>query len=208
MNKITLTIMLVLTLILTACGTQGGTTGSPTAEALPASAKLILGTFKLEGTENAVTAEQAAELLPLWQVYQSLTTSDTAAQTEIDALVQQLQETMTSSQVKSIDAMNLTQNDVMTVMTEQNVVEAAPQQSTTTTVNVSGGAPQGDPGGGGMPPADMGAGGDPSMTSGGVAPVTTSSGSTSSTTTQSTGSAGIPSALLDALIQLLQGKAA
>jgi len=207
MNKITLTIMLVLTLILTACGTQGGTTGSPTAEALPASAKLILGTFKLEGTENAVTAEQAAELLPLWQVYQSLTASDTAAQTEIDALVQQLQETMTSSQVKSIDAMNLTQNDVMTVMAEQNIVEAASQQGTTTTVNVSGGAPQGGPADGGMPPADIGAGADPMM-GGGAAPVTTSSGSTSSTTTQSTGSAGIPSALLDALIQLLQGKAA
>jgi hypothetical protein len=35
--------------------------------ALPVSSQLALGTFQLEGTENAVTPAQAAALLPLWQ---------------------------------------------------------------------------------------------------------------------------------------------
>ena len=84
MKKITITVMLLLTLFLTACGTQTSVTGTPAAEGLAAAAELALGTFKLEGTEQAVTAEQSANLLPLWQVYQSLTASDTAAQAEIE----------------------------------------------------------------------------------------------------------------------------
>jgi hypothetical protein len=203
MKQITLISMIVLSLVLTACGgTQSASqTGSPTAETLPAASRLVLGTFKLEGTENTVTAEQAAELLPLWQIYASLTQSDTAAQAEIDALVEQIEETMRPGQAEAINEMGLTKADVMVVMAEQKIVEAAPQQSGT--VNVSSGSPQGGPDGG-MPPSDMG-GGDPAM-AGGAVPMGTSGESTESTTTQITGEAGVPSVLVEALIQLLQSK--
>ena len=50
--------------------------------------QVAIGTIKLDGTENAVTAEQAKELLPLWETLQVLEGSDTAATEEKDALDQ------------------------------------------------------------------------------------------------------------------------
>jgi len=45
------------------------------ANALPVEYQLLLGTFKLEGTAQAVTADQAKLLLPLWQQIQKLSPS-------------------------------------------------------------------------------------------------------------------------------------
>lgn len=197
MKKTMITLM-VLALALTACAGMRSTsssTAAPTQVALPASMQVILGTFRLEGTAQAVSAGQAAELLPLWQVYQDLEGSGTAAQEEIDALVGQIQETMSQSQIQAIQAMGLTQADVMTVMAEQELVEAAPQMSSGSTVSAGGLD-------GGMPPADMG-GEDPTMM-GGAAPVSVSSSGSGSGVAQP----GVPSALLEALIQLLQTRAA
>ena len=86
-NKIVLPILLVFMLLLAACGSattnnnnfsgqgngnnQANGQGNGTAQTMPLSEKLALGTLKLEGTSNAVTAKQAADLLPLWQVYSS-----------------------------------------------------------------------------------------------------------------------------------------
>jgi hypothetical protein len=199
LKKRTIISLLLLSLLLAACGTAPTastvSSGSATAEALPAASQLILGTFKLEGTDHAVTAEQAAQLLPLWQVYRELSTSDTAAQAEVEALVEQVQETMTSSQMKAINTMGLTQNDIATVMAEQKVVEAAPLANTSTTV--SSGAALGGPVGE-MPPADMGD--DPAMGAAGMEPVSASGRSSDSTSVQPAGSTGIPSALIDALV--------
>ena len=49
-----------------------------------------LGTLKLEGTDQVVTASQAGQLLTLWQAYQSLSNSDTSSQVELEALVKQI----------------------------------------------------------------------------------------------------------------------
>lgn len=198
MKKITLTILILLTLTLAACGsTSSGTqstavTLDSSSITLPTQTELILGTFKLEGTAQAISAEQAATMLPLWQVYQDLNASDTAAQAEINALVEQIQATMTSEQLAAIDDMNLTQQDIMAVMIEKNVVEAAQPQTTTSQSSIA--APQDGPGG------DM---------LGGMQPQTASSTQSSpAQSAQGQTSATIPSALLDALIQLLQSKAA
>jgi hypothetical protein len=100
---------------------------------LPLAEKLAIGTLKLENTSYALTSKQAGDLLPLWQVYSSLITSDTAAQEEKDALAQQIQETMTSDQMKSIDGMNLTQRDIFSslqqlgLLTQQVNANATPQ---------------------------------------------------------------------------------
>jgi hypothetical protein len=120
-NKIAFTLLLIPILILSACGSKTGNPastaqGNANAQELPLSTKLAIGTLKLEGTTSAITPTQAKDLLPLWQVYSSLITSDTAAQEEKDALAQQIQETMTADQIKAIDAMNLTQREVFTSM--------------------------------------------------------------------------------------------
>ena len=128
MKKATLTILTILILALTACsGTSNTPSSTPlqltdgTAPELSTASKLVVGSFKLEETDLAITSEQAVALLPVWQVYQEVSTSDTAAQAEIDALIEQIQETLTTEQMDAINAMNLTQQDVFTIMQERGI---------------------------------------------------------------------------------------
>ncbi len=88
--------------------TYGGALDTTYPNALDVTSQLALGTLKLEGTENAVTEAQAAQLLPLWEAL-----SGTAAETEAErtGLVQQIEDTMTATQVSAIAAMALTQAD-------------------------------------------------------------------------------------------------
>ena len=72
MKKFTLILSIPLILILTACGSSnaanpGSATQNGTAAGeLPATTQIALGTLKLDDTDNAITKEQAAKLLPLW----------------------------------------------------------------------------------------------------------------------------------------------
>nr|NIM52723.1 hypothetical protein [Gemmatimonadales bacterium] len=91
--------LLALMLAVTACGSDdssGAEASNPTsaestgvalnenyADALPVSSQLAIGTLMLEDTENAVTVEQAGELLPNYQMLQALQSSGTAAQAEL-----------------------------------------------------------------------------------------------------------------------------
>jgi len=78
------------------------------ANALPVSSQLALGTFLLEETGNAVTPEQAAALLPLWQAIQAGTLQ---SETETNAVLKQIEGMMTSEQLTSIAAQQLTWED-------------------------------------------------------------------------------------------------
>ena len=77
-------------------------------EALPVRLQLTLGTLMLEGTPDAVTPEQAAQLLPLWQALQALTASGTSATAETNAVLAQIEATMTQAQLGAINTMRLT----------------------------------------------------------------------------------------------------
>jgi hypothetical protein len=94
--------------------TQPGYTSTPKANpqadntSLPLAAQLAVGTLKLEGTDHAVTTQQAAQLLLLWQAYRTLSASDTAALVELEAIIQQIQATLTPEQTQAIEAMQLT----------------------------------------------------------------------------------------------------
>ena len=124
MHRITL-ITLTLTLVLAAC--SGGATPAPASApdtyvspnldtsyegALAARNQLALGTLELAGTPNAVTPEQAAALLPLWQALLSTQKSGAAAQAEVSALLSQIEGAMTAEQLAAIRAMQLTQTDL------------------------------------------------------------------------------------------------
>jgi len=74
---------------------------------------LALGTFKLEGTENAVSAGQAAKLLPLWTVIESGALQGDA---ESNAVVAQIRGAMTEAQLAAIDRMGLTMEDTQAWM--------------------------------------------------------------------------------------------
>ena len=102
----------VLLLSLAACGGQpaalDASAGSTELtedyeDALTIKNQLLLGTLRLEGTDQAVTGTQAQALLPLWQAYAALTASGTAATKEIESVQNQIVEALTEEQVAEID---------------------------------------------------------------------------------------------------------
>ena len=209
----------VLTLLLTlvACGKTSSSTDSTNDQgSLSLEMQLLVGTFKLEDTELAVSADQAEQLLPLWQTLQSLSTSGTAATEEIDAVVNQIKSTMTSQQMDKITAMKLTQQDMMSLMSQAGVFSNG-DSSATPPVALDGFPSGGDmpSGGGGMPSGGggmpSGGGGMPSGGGGfpaGGAPDMGSVPEGMSVTPQAARSNGmtnqVPVPLLNALIELLQ----
>jgi hypothetical protein len=160
-SKFVLPLLLISILILSACGSRAGNSTSTAqsnsnTQGLPLPEKLAIGTLKLEGTASAITSAQASDLLPLWQVYSSLIASDTAAQEEKDALVQQIQETMTKEQVQAIENMNLTQRDVFASMQQLGI---APQFGANGTTQQNGNTTRGNGQGGNFTPREFPGGG-------------------------------------------------
>ena len=89
----------------------------------------------------------------MWYVLQDLNESGSAAQEEIDGLVNQIQETMTDDQINAIADMGLTREDMVALM--QGSGGETNSAKTGSTSNVTGGGPGG-------PPPDM-PGGLPGM---------------------------------------------
>ena len=121
MKKTLFALMIIFTLILSACGSTAPETvrlNTEYEDSLSIQLQLSAGTFELEGTDLAVDNAQATDLIPLWQVLNSLNESGTAAPEELDALVVQIQETMTTEQINAIIAMQLTMEDMGVVMQE------------------------------------------------------------------------------------------
>jgi len=77
--------------------------------ALMASSQLMLGTLKVEGTEQAVTLAQAKALLPLWQAFQGNVLQGSA---ERNATLAAIEGQMTPAQMDAIAALRLTQADL------------------------------------------------------------------------------------------------
>lgn len=77
--------------------------------ALPPTNQLVLGILLLENSDNAITAEQAASMLILWQALQSGTIQN---QTERAAILTQIEGTLTEAQIEEIGAMQLTFADI------------------------------------------------------------------------------------------------
>jgi hypothetical protein len=114
--------------------------------ALSASSQLALGTLQLEGTEQAVTPEQAAALLPLWQALQSGALQN---DTERNAVLKQIEGTMTQEQLTAIAGLQLTQEDLRAWMQENDI---RPSGIFTGTMEWQGGTPRPPGGFGGGPP--------------------------------------------------------
>jgi hypothetical protein len=217
MKKLPLILLTVLILALTACAAVSTGTGPVTVtesasstDGLPAATQLILGTLKLEETENAVTAQQAAELLPLWQTLQVLSESDTAADQEKESLITQIQETMTAEQMQTITAMNLTREDMASILQEQGMAMGGNAQSSSSqsgNASNSGGQVFG-PGGGGPPDEMLMPGGG-----GGFGPsgqgqnLSSDQIATAQAARQESSGNLVPPMLMNALIEYLQEKA-
>jgi hypothetical protein len=96
------------------------------ADALDVNGQLALGTIRLEGTEQAVTPEQAAALLLLWRAIQGGTLQ---GDVETNAVVLQIEGTMTSEQLAAIAAMQLTQEDLQGWVQDQGLNVGAGEEA-------------------------------------------------------------------------------
>jgi len=73
---------------------------------------LSFGTLKLAETATPVSAEQAAQMLMLWQALDTMTKSGNSATAEVEALLAQIEQTLTAEQITAINAMKLTQTEL------------------------------------------------------------------------------------------------
>ncbi len=145
--------------------------------------QLAAGMLKLDGTSNAVTAQQAAQLLPLWQSLQQIETtavpqggtpqapsasaSGTPGARPNGAMMQQMnaqytliRNAMTPAQIQAITAMNLSRQDIATVFQQDGIQMGGPGQGFGFRQN--GGTftpPNGTPRAPGTPGAFQGSGG-------------------------------------------------
>jgi hypothetical protein len=173
---LTAMVLAALVLALGGCATiknvVGGSDGAGAAPAngnngMPSVTQLLIGTLKLEGSDQPVTAEQAAELLPLWKAYRTLSDSDIASTAEMAALVRQINETMSKEQTQFIKELEVGPDDMATLVRELGVETTGPGTKTRDESQRTGGGgfPGGGggfPGGGGMPGGGMpGSGGFP-----------------------------------------------
>ena len=130
--------------------------------ALSPMGQLALGTLKLEDGELAVNEDQAAELLPLWQALQSLSNSQTTAQAELDAVLKQIQGTMSAEQVAAIAEMQLTEDSLTEFVAGGELGFGGFRGFGGQRGDSEGGSPGGGPGGfGGGPGGFGGPGGGP-----------------------------------------------
>ncbi|MCA9933297.1 MAG: hypothetical protein H6662_07675 [Ardenticatenaceae bacterium] len=137
-HKVLSLILIILALALAACGgtdeavggadTSGGETAVATLnedydDALTIRNQLLLGIMRLEGTAQAVTAEQAPELTTLWQAFAALSDSGTAAPEETEAIQNQIVAVLTTEQVNAIAAMKLTNTMLQEYYVETGISE-------------------------------------------------------------------------------------
>ncbi len=166
-TKINTSIMTIfLVLILAACsGTPAvqapaqNQSGDPMADFAnqPVENKLAVGILSLEGTNKALTADQAKAMLPLWEAVKSLRTDPNTTAQEISGLYQQIQQTLTPDQVQAIQDLDLDPQEVQALMEKYGLqfqpnaaVTQDPSAMATRIAGRSSNGAAGGPGGGGF----------------------------------------------------------
>ena len=203
-KAITTSIFIILVVALAACSSTSITSAiSSTVQSTSSNSvqsKLSVGLLQLQGTNLAVTSQQAAALLPLWKAVKSLSTSSTTAPAEISALYQQIQDSLTPEQVTAIQKLTLTQTDLTTLEQRYGVQASRTRNATSATAaqasqsqanNIAG--ITGGPGGGS----------DIASITGGVSGQTTQTSSTTKKTTSSS-KTDLNPMFAGAVIQMLQ----
>ncbi|MBI3174504.1 MAG: hypothetical protein HYZ25_12335 [Chloroflexi bacterium] len=174
--------------------TQAGTTSSALStdytDAVSVAEQLLTGTFMLADTNLSLTGEETAQLIPLWMSLKKAVQNSTA-QEQTDAILQQIESTLTAEQVKAIADFKITRQSMMSVLQDKGVTMGGPQGNGGPNGQGAGTPPDGTPPAGGTgdgngnPPQMNGTpqAGNPPQGRGGF----------------------LPPELIDALIQFLQG---
>jgi hypothetical protein len=186
--------------------------------AFPVELQLAIGTMMLEDMEFAVDSEMAAELLPLWKAYRSLSESNTTAEIELEAISNQIQDTMQEQQLSAIADMQLTRADMFEIANKIGLEMGAgmgmgafnlenmdeDQRATLEAMRESGQGPGGAFPGGGRPEGGdpgqgpPGLGGNPEVDQDQIATMRAERGGVQGL--------GFMSVFIDSLIELLESK--
>jgi hypothetical protein len=112
-------------------------------DALPVFMQLVVGTMSLEETLNVVTAEQAQELLPLWQMFRAIRRGDAPPSLEeINAITDQIIRVMTPEQLGTIKELQITQDDVRAFTLNNSIPQGSGQGSGGGQMGMGGGDTQ------------------------------------------------------------------
>ena len=104
--------------------TPVGPINSNYSNAISPAQQLILGTMNLQGNLE-VSPDEATQLLPYWEAYQTLNTSNTASPLELQASLVGVEQAMTPDQVQAIVNMKLTRQDMATILQQQGATFGA-----------------------------------------------------------------------------------
>jgi hypothetical protein len=181
--------IVVLSISLVSCASTKGNSNStnPSQASMSLPEQLLIGTLKLEGTNLAIGKTEATNLLPLWQAYKELLSNNNTAKEELDAVISQIQSTMTKEQLKAITDMKLTFKDIASTMTALGITFTRPNASGTQIAPNGGNFQQGF---GGFP----GEGGGPSGSGTNPGGPNRPSGNTTGGNTSGGGTGGFPGA--------------
>jgi hypothetical protein len=221
-----LSVLIIVVLLLSACGsnttdvdvggedTIEGQAGNTEADrerlsmdladdALSPALQLVVGTLILEETDLAVDIELAKTLLPYWKLYVSLLDSDSSAPEELTGLINEIEGLMTTEQIKYIAGLELTQESMGTLIDEMGILANLRQDGSSegdgTSPNRPEGMPEGTRPGGGQGGGPGGADGmDPELMATMQARRAEEGGSL--------GANRMIRPLIDALIEMLEGK--
>ena len=161
-------------------------------DAVSVGEQLLTGMFMLADTNLSLTGEQTAQLIPLWTSLKEAV-QNSAAQEQTDAILQQIESTLTAEQVKAIADFKITRQSMMSVLQDKGVTMDGPQGN-------GNGGPSGS--GGGTPPDGTPPAGGPGNGNG--TPPQMDGTPQAGNPPQGRGNF-LPPELIDALIQFLQG---
>ena len=93
--------------------------------------RLAIGILKLEGTNLAVTADEAKKLLPLWEKVKQLSTTGTPVPADVQAAYKEIEAAMTPEQVQSIQQMTFSAQDFQTLLQSLGIAITPPASQPT-----------------------------------------------------------------------------
>lgn len=125
---------------------QAGQASNETqTSSLPVDSIVGIGILKLEGTDQAIDAAKAKELLPLFKALKVLSGENNTAVAEISALNKQIKNTLSADQLTAIEKLNITSSDLKTLMDTYGISSSTSSSSSSSSSGEMGGP--GGPGG-------------------------------------------------------------
>jgi hypothetical protein len=83
--------------------------------------QLAMGILEMEGTDQAITADQAAQLLIFWQEVQTLNSDTTATSEQFQAIYTEIQGVLTETQMSAIQGITYNLADLQTLLTQLGI---------------------------------------------------------------------------------------